>query len=76
MSEYYTIVTKNLSTGKERQRTYDRRQQALDAWDLAVEGVVPGEMLRLIDMDAGRVMSEYTPRARRSSLDDRGLWDE
>ena len=67
MSEYYTIVTKNMETGKERQRSYDTRREALDAWDTAVEQVIPGEMLRLMDIDAGRIMSEYTPMARRKA---------
>jgi hypothetical protein len=60
MSEYYLIETTVLTTGAVRQRTYDRRAQAMDAWDTAVEEAQPGERLRLVDVDAGRIMSEYT----------------
>lgn len=70
MSEYYLIVAKNLETGKERQRSYDTRSAALEAWDTAVEQVIPGEMLRLMDIDAGRIMSEYIPARKR----DRGIY--
>lgn len=64
MNDYYLILVKNLKTGVERRRSFERRAAALDAWDAEVDGALPGEMLRLMDLDAGRIMSEYTPAYR------------
>jgi len=60
-NEYYRIETTNLETEKSRSLNYDTRREAMDHWDKVVDRAIPGERVRLIDVDAGRILSEYTP---------------
>jgi len=39
------------------------------AWDESVENAVGGDRLRLVDLETGRVLSEYFP-VHRGSLDE------
>lgn len=40
------------------------------AWDNAVEDALPGDKLRLIDLESGKVRSVYAPVDREALYDD------
>ena len=42
-------------------RQYKIKQTAMDAWDTAVDSAIGGDNMRLIDLETGRVLSEYHP---------------
>lgn len=42
-------------------RQFQSKESALEAWDESVENAVGGDRLRLIDLESGKVMSEYVP---------------
>ena len=43
-------------------RQYDNMRDAMDDWDKSLEGALEGEQWRLINLETGRIMSEYTKR--------------
>ena len=50
-------------------RQYRDKAGAMRAWDESVENAVGGDRLRLVDLETGRVLSEYFP-VHRGSLDE------
>lgn len=58
----YHIIVRNEAFKNGRQvRRYKDRQEAMDAWDEAVDNAIPGDRLELVDADNGRIMSQYNP---------------
>ena len=43
-------------------RQYDNMSDAMDDWDKSLEGALEGEQWRLINLETGSIMSEYTKR--------------
>lgn len=43
-------------------RNYNSMSEAMDEWDRSLEGALEGEQWRLINLETGRIMSEYTKR--------------
>ena len=43
-------------------RQYDNMGDAMDDWDKSLEGALEGEQWRLINLETGSIMSEYTKR--------------
>ena len=49
---------------------YHIKQQAMDQWDRSVDAALPGDKLRLIDLETGKLMSVYYPIDRSTTTDD------
>ena len=60
---YYRIEVVIQTDGEPETKNmdFDERGTALDVWDEVVDAILPGDTAKLIDMDGGRVMSEYRP---------------
>ena len=46
---------------KVSKRQYHMKAQAMQQWDKAVDSTIGGDKLRLVDLETGRVVSEYHP---------------
>ena len=46
---------------KVSKRQYHMKAQAMQQWDKAVDSTIGGDKLRLVDLETGRVVSEYNP---------------
>ena len=63
MMAYYRIeVMLQNETGPTTENLdVDERDEAMRIWDEVVDNILPGDSARLIDMDGGRILSEYHP---------------
>ena len=43
-------------------RQYDNMSDAMDEWDISLDNALEGETWRLINLETGRIMSEYVKR--------------
>jgi len=60
---YYRIEVVIQTNGEPETKNmdFDERDVAMGVWDEVVDAILPGDSAKLIDMDGGRVMSEYHP---------------
>ena len=53
---------------KASKRQYHMKAEAMQQWDMATDAAIGGDKLRLVDLETGRIVSEYNPVDRSEEV--------